>query len=111
MRGKAIPASIHKYGTSCLHIVSLHIKPVREKKKQTAIKMRTAISANPLQLDVGSHRKCLTICFFLTMGTFQYGEYHLGLLRIILTCPQVLTMHLSEVFSRQYCTFHVEPLC
>ncbi|CZR66686.1 related to transporter (major facilitator superfamily) [Phialocephala subalpina] len=31
------------------------------------------ISANPLKLDVRSHRKCLTICFFLTMGTFQYG--------------------------------------
>ncbi|KAH8819240.1 MFS transporter [Xylogone sp. PMI_703] len=31
------------------------------------------ISANPLKLDVSSHKKCLTICFFLTMGTFQYG--------------------------------------
>ncbi|PMD43554.1 general substrate transporter [Hyaloscypha variabilis F] len=36
--------------------------------------MRTIpISANPLKLDVGSHKKCLFICFFLTMGTFQYG--------------------------------------
>ncbi|KAE8445270.1 hypothetical protein EG329_013642 [Mollisiaceae sp. DMI_Dod_QoI] len=31
------------------------------------------ISANPLKLDVSSHKKCLTICFFITMGTFQYG--------------------------------------
>lgn len=44
--------------------------------------MRTAVSANPLQLDVRSHRKCLIICFFLTMGTFQYGEYYMRLLSI-----------------------------
>ncbi|KAH6718166.1 MFS transporter [Leptodontidium sp. MPI-SDFR-AT-0119] len=31
------------------------------------------ISANPLQLDLRSHKRCLTICFFLTIGTFQYG--------------------------------------
>ena len=31
------------------------------------------ISANPLKLDVGSHRKCLFICFIVTIATFQYG--------------------------------------
>ncbi|RDL39919.1 uncharacterized protein BP5553_04259 [Venustampulla echinocandica] len=37
-------------------------------------KSRTAvISANPLKLDVRSHWQCLTICFFMTLSTFQYG--------------------------------------
>ncbi|KAI1340586.1 MFS transporter [Xylariaceae sp. FL0016] len=31
------------------------------------------ISANPLKLDVLSHGKCLTICFIVTITTFQYG--------------------------------------
>lgn len=31
------------------------------------------ITANPLKLDVRSHTKCLAICFFVTMSTFQYG--------------------------------------
>ncbi|KAI0848363.1 general substrate transporter [Daldinia vernicosa] len=32
-----------------------------------------AISANPLQLDIRSHRKCLAICFVVTILSFQYG--------------------------------------
>jgi hypothetical protein len=32
-----------------------------------------AISANPLNLDVWSHRKCLLICAVVTIATFQYG--------------------------------------
>ncbi|KAI1084774.1 MFS transporter [Whalleya microplaca] len=32
-----------------------------------------AISANPLQLDVRSHIKCLGICAIATISTFQYG--------------------------------------
>lgn len=32
-----------------------------------------AVSANPLQLDVRSHLKCLGICFIATLATFQYG--------------------------------------
>jgi MFS family permease len=32
-----------------------------------------AISANPLKLDVSSHKKCLLICFVATIATFQYG--------------------------------------
>lgn len=52
------------------------IKSFDLKKKERAITMRAVpISANPLKLDVGSHRKCLLICFFLTMGTFQYGGF------------------------------------
>ncbi|OTA98994.1 hypothetical protein M426DRAFT_16850 [Hypoxylon sp. CI-4A] len=31
------------------------------------------VSANPLQLDVLSHRKCLLICFVVTVSSFQYG--------------------------------------
>ncbi|KAI0880607.1 general substrate transporter [Annulohypoxylon maeteangense] len=31
------------------------------------------ISANPLQLDIRSHRKCLAICFVVTVSSFQYG--------------------------------------
>jgi MFS family permease len=31
------------------------------------------ISANPLQLDISSHRKCLLICFIVTLASFQYG--------------------------------------
>ncbi|KAL2401546.1 Major facilitator-type transporter ecdD [Exophiala dermatitidis] len=31
------------------------------------------ISANPLQLDVKSHLKCLAICVVATLSTFQYG--------------------------------------
>ncbi|KJR81452.1 sugar transporter [Sporothrix schenckii 1099-18] len=29
--------------------------------------------ANPLRLDVGSHRKCLAICCLVTLASFQYG--------------------------------------
>lgn len=32
------------------------------------------ITANPLKLDVRSHVKCLLICSFITMATFQYGQ-------------------------------------
>ncbi|KAI1646073.1 general substrate transporter [Daldinia loculata] len=32
-----------------------------------------AISANPLQLDIRSHKKCLAICFVVTISSFQYG--------------------------------------
>lgn len=32
-----------------------------------------AISANPLKLDVWSHKKCLGICAVVTIATFQYG--------------------------------------
>ncbi|CAI4213280.1 unnamed protein product [Parascedosporium putredinis] len=32
-----------------------------------------AISSNPLQLDVASHKKCLMICFVVTLASFQYG--------------------------------------
>jgi len=48
------------------------------------------ISANPLQLDLRSHKRCLTICFFLTIGTFQYGlDYALvgGFLSSVYSCP------------------------
>lgn len=31
------------------------------------------ISANPLQLDLRSHKKCLAICFIVTISSFQYG--------------------------------------
>ncbi|KAI1137610.1 general substrate transporter [Hypoxylon sp. FL0543] len=31
------------------------------------------ISANPLKLDIRSHRKCLAICFIVTISSFQYG--------------------------------------
>ncbi|KAI2468531.1 general substrate transporter [Annulohypoxylon bovei var. microspora] len=31
------------------------------------------VSANPLQLDVRSHKKCLLICFVVTVSSFQYG--------------------------------------
>lgn len=31
------------------------------------------ISANPLKLDVWSHKKCLGICAIVTIATFQYG--------------------------------------
>ena len=31
------------------------------------------VSANPLKLDVWSHRKCLAICGIVTIATFQYG--------------------------------------
>lgn len=34
---------------------------------------KEAVSANPLKLDVRSHRKCLMICFVATLATFQYG--------------------------------------
>lgn len=29
--------------------------------------------ANPLKLDIRSHRKCLAICFIVTVSSFQYG--------------------------------------
>lgn len=32
-----------------------------------------AISANPLQLDILSHKKCLLICCVITVSSFQYG--------------------------------------
>ena len=32
-----------------------------------------AISANPLQLDLRSHSKCMLLCFVATIATFQYG--------------------------------------
>jgi hypothetical protein len=35
-----------------------------------------AISANPLKLDVRSHKKCLFMCAIATISTFQYGERH-----------------------------------
>ncbi|KPI35550.1 Galactose transporter [Cyphellophora attinorum] len=31
------------------------------------------VSANPLQLDVRSHRKCMLICCLITVASFQYG--------------------------------------
>jgi hypothetical protein len=31
------------------------------------------ISANPLQLDFRSHKKCMFICCVITMASFQYG--------------------------------------
>lgn len=31
------------------------------------------ISANPLQLDIRSHKKCLAICCIVTISSFQYG--------------------------------------
>ncbi|KAH8651925.1 MFS transporter [Tricladium varicosporioides] len=31
------------------------------------------ISANPLKLDFQSHAKCMAICLFATLSTFQYG--------------------------------------
>ncbi|KAK3342158.1 MFS transporter, partial [Lasiosphaeria hispida] len=31
------------------------------------------LTANPLKLDVRSHRKCLGICFVVTIASFQYG--------------------------------------
>ncbi|KAI2602113.1 general substrate transporter [Hypoxylon sp. NC1633] len=31
------------------------------------------ISANPLQLDIRSHIKCLAICWVITVSSFQYG--------------------------------------
>ena len=34
-----------------------------------------ALSANPLKLDVGSHIKCLLICFIATISTFPYGGF------------------------------------
>ncbi|KAI1103859.1 general substrate transporter [Jackrogersella minutella] len=33
----------------------------------------TVISGNPLQLDILSHKKCLAICFVVTISSFQYG--------------------------------------
>lgn len=31
------------------------------------------LSANPLNLDIRSHKKCIGICFVVTVATFQYG--------------------------------------
>jgi MFS family permease len=31
------------------------------------------IGANPLQLDIRSHKKCMAICFVITVSSFQYG--------------------------------------
>lgn len=31
------------------------------------------ISANPLQLDIRSHKKCIAICCIVTISSFQYG--------------------------------------
>ncbi|KAL1861769.1 hypothetical protein VTK73DRAFT_6919 [Phialemonium thermophilum] len=31
------------------------------------------ITANPLKLDVASHKKCILICFIVTVASFQYG--------------------------------------
>ena len=31
------------------------------------------VSANPLQLDIRSHKKCLAICCVITVSSFQYG--------------------------------------
>ncbi|KAI5861966.1 MFS transporter [Durotheca rogersii] len=31
------------------------------------------VSANPLRLDILSHRKCLAICCIITVSSFQYG--------------------------------------
>jgi hypothetical protein len=31
------------------------------------------ISANPLQLDIRSHKKCMFICCIVTVASFQYG--------------------------------------
>lgn len=31
------------------------------------------ITANPLKIDLRSHRKCLIICAFVSFATFQYG--------------------------------------
>lgn len=31
------------------------------------------VSANPLQLDFRSHKKCMLICCFITLASFQYG--------------------------------------
>ncbi|KAF1953111.1 MFS transporter [Byssothecium circinans] len=31
------------------------------------------VSANPLQRDLRSHSKCMSICFVATLATFQYG--------------------------------------
>ena len=32
-----------------------------------------ATLANPLKLDLRSHRKCMAICFVITVSSFQYG--------------------------------------
>jgi hypothetical protein len=42
---------------------------------QHAAKMAggAVISANPLQLDIRSHKKCLFMCALVTISTFQYG--------------------------------------
>jgi MFS family permease len=31
------------------------------------------LTANPLKLDIRSHRKCLAICAVITVSSFQYG--------------------------------------
>ena len=31
------------------------------------------LTANPLNLDIRSHKRCLGICFMVTIATFQYG--------------------------------------
>lgn len=43
------------------------------------------ITANPLKLDIRSHWKCLMICAFVTVATFQYGTAH-ELIRCLLKC-------------------------
>ena len=56
---------------------------------------KEAVSANPLQLDLRSHSKCMIICFVATLATFQYGlDYALiggflsmkGFLQVVCTC-------------------------
>jgi hypothetical protein len=39
-----------------------------------------AISANPLKLDILSHKKCLFMCSVATIATFQYGELKAAIL-------------------------------
>ncbi|KAE9374674.1 general substrate transporter [Stipitochalara longipes BDJ] len=64
------------------------------------------ISANPLKLDVGSHKKCLVICFFLTMGTFQYGLDY-ALVGGFLSMPGFLKVY--GYYSPTLKTWNIDP--
>ncbi|KAG0650400.1 Major facilitator-type transporter ecdD [Hyphodiscus hymeniophilus] len=64
------------------------------------------ISANPLKLDVGSHKKCLTICFFLTIGTFQYGLDY-ALVGGFLSMPGFLKVY--GYYSPELKRYNIDP--
>ncbi|KIW84631.1 hypothetical protein Z517_00019 [Fonsecaea pedrosoi CBS 271.37] len=64
------------------------------------------VSANPLKLDVLSHRKCLAICVVATMATFQYGLDY-ALVGGFLSMPGFLEVF--GYYSEELGTWNIDP--